>query len=105
MAIIPLKDTVTITKAGALDDWGQPTAGTSASYACRINESTKLTRNQQGAEVVSTTQILIGGAVAIGYDDTVSLTDASGVQRTDKPIRIAVIKDISSKPLFTEVEL
>jgi hypothetical protein len=138
MALIPLKDTVTISKLRQLDEWGQPVyegettwttmetivqndswnvfkADTwdgvtndptvSFTYKCRINESTKIVRNQQGAEVVSTTQILIDGAVLIGYDDTVIFMDANGIERTAKPIRIGIIKDISSKPLFTEVEL
>lgn len=106
MALIPLKDTVTITPAnGGLDDWGNPIPGTPVTYKCRIDEETRLTRNQNGQEVVSNTQILLDKAVAVSYDDDVTWTDSAGVTRTRKPIRIGTIKDIASKVLFTEVEV
>lgn len=105
MALIPLKDTVTITKPGAIDEFGDSTPGQSFTYACRIEEGTKRTLDKQGSEVISATQILIEGAVDVGYDDIVTWTDSVGNQWSKKPLRIFVVKDFSSKPLFTEVEL
>lgn len=105
MSLIPLKDTVIITKSGGINEYGESLPSVSNEYSCRINEGTKLTRNQKGAEVVTNTQILLGGAVAVSYDDDVTWTDATGVTLTRKPIAIRIIKDISSKPLFTEVQL
>lgn len=104
MAMIPMKDTVTITQAGTLDEWGQPTAGEAVTYKCRIDEGTRLTRDQNGKEVVANTRILLNGSVGVGYDDDVTFTDFSGVERTARPIRINAKKGVT-KVLFTEVEL
>jgi hypothetical protein len=105
MALIPLKDSIIVITGGALDEWGVSAVGVSTTYKCRIDEGTRLTRNQNGDEVVTTTQVLINGGVAVDYDDEFTWTDSSGVQRTRKPIRISAIKDFSSRVLFTEVEL
>lgn len=105
MALIPLKDTVIITEAGVIDAWGNVTPGASIEYKCRINEGTRLVRDQNGQEVVSNTEIMLEGAKAVNYDNDVTWTDASGVQRTRKPIAISTIKDIASKVLFTVVSV
>lgn len=104
-SLIPLKDEVVIAKVTGLDDYGQPIFGESTIYKCRIDEGTKLTRNQQGSEVISTTQVLISGGVAVGYNDVLIFTDFGGEQRAAHPLRVSAIKDISSKVLFTKVEL
>jgi hypothetical protein len=104
-SLIPLKDEVVIAKVTGLDDYGQPIFGVSTTYKCRIDEGTKLTRNQQGSEVISAAQILLSGGVAVGYNDVLIFVDAGGEQRAANPIRISTVKDISSKPLFTKVEL
>lgn len=103
MALIPLKDSATITKVNGADPWDGASNGASVTHKCRIDEGTKLVRNQNGEEVVSNTQILFDRIVAVAYSDDVSWTDASGVLRKRKPTAIGVIKDIASKPLFTEV--
>jgi hypothetical protein len=100
-----LKDEVVIAKVTGLDDYGQPIFGQSTTYKCRIDEGTKLTRNQQGSEVISAAQILLSGGVAVGYNNVFIFVDAGGEQRAANPIRISTVKDISSKPLFTKVEL
>lgn len=112
MALIPLKDTATIVRVELnpdgtpkLDDWGQPIPGTPTEYRCRIDEGTRLTRDQNGREVVTNTQIIYEKIVAVGYDDDIKWTDAGGVERTAKPIRIGYVKDFGGKVLFTEVEL
>jgi hypothetical protein len=105
MALIPLKDSISVTKPSGTDDWGQPIPGVSNTYDCRIDEGTKLVRNQNGAEVVVNTHIMIGGGVAVSYDDDVTWTDSTGVERTKNPVSIGTIKDIASKVLFTEVSL
>lgn len=105
MAIIPLKDSATITRYSTLDDWGQPTTGTPTTYKCRIDEGTRLTRDQNGQEVVSNTRILFDKNVAVDYDDDLTWVDSAGVTRTHKPIRISTKKSLASKVLLTEVEL
>lgn len=105
MALIPLKDSAVLTSPAGVDEWGYPIPGVPTPYKCRIDEGTKLTRDQNGEEVVSNTQILFDKVVAVSYEYDVTWTDAAGVERTKKPIRIGTIKDIASKVLFTEVEV
>lgn len=106
MALIPLKDSITVTPITVSDGWGTETQATSVTYKCRIDEGTKLVRDQQGAEVVSNTQILLDKKVAVSYNDDITWKDAvTGETRTEKPIEISAIKDFSSKVLFTKVSL
>lgn len=112
MALIPLKDSISVkgvltdsTGEKLIDAWGNPTYKEPINYKCRIDENSKLVVNQQGHEVVSNIQILIGGAVAITYDDEITFTSATGQLITKKPVSVGTIKGISSKVLFTEVSL
>lgn len=104
MAIIPLKDEVTLTPPGAVDAWGNATGGTPVTHDARIDEKSKLVRNQNGDEVVSNTQILIDKIVAVDYDYDVTYTDATGNTVTKKPIAISRIKDLT-KVIFTRVDV
>lgn len=112
MALIPLKDTVNIIRVATdssgeplIDAWGNPTYADPVSYRCRIEESTRMVRNQQGNEVVSNTRILLDKVVAVSYSDDISYTDATGQVVTLKPVKVSRIKDFSSKVIFTEVSL
>lgn len=105
MALIPMKDTVIITLPGDTDAWGNVTPGESKTYKCRIDERTKVVKDQHGREVVSNTQIMIDKQAEINYDYTVSYVDLTGKNVEKTPISIEVIKDISSKPLFTVVNV
>lgn len=105
MSLIPLKDRVTITEPGSTDAWGVITPGASTEYSARIDERTKVVKDQNGAEVVSNTQIMINGKVSLDYDYTVTYTDMTGTTVAKNPLRIELIKNISSKPLFTVVNV
>lgn len=101
--MIPLKQTVTVKKSGALDEWGLPTQDESVVYKCRIDDSSELVRDKDGNEVVGRATILIKGVANITYDDVLEWIDDFGNTRLEKPLNILVIKDLSGKPLFTKV--
>lgn len=105
MAVIPLKQTVRITKPGGLDEWGNPIPGETLEYKCRVDEKSELVRDKTGKEVVSSARILIEKLVDVGYDDTVEFTNELGQTIRRTPLNISVIRDFSGKPWFTEVRL
>lgn len=115
MALIPLKQTVTVTPAsGGFDEWGEPVQGAPYTLKARIQEGVKLTRRQSSAngvngvtaeEVVSTAQIYLDKLVNISLDDTITYTDENGVTRVYKPISIEVKRGLNGKALFTVVNV
>ncbi|MFD2382877.1 hypothetical protein ACFSWD_17595 [Paenibacillus xanthanilyticus] len=98
-----MKDTVTVTKAGGGDPWDGGSGGAPVTYKCRIDEGARLVRNQNGEEVVSSTQIRFDKLVAVAYDDEITFTDYAGKTHTKRPISVRIVKNIASKPLLTEV--
>lgn len=105
MAIIPLKQTIKVERIGVVDEWGQGGTTTTTTLKARIDESSKLVRNQSGVEVMGKAQILLAKLADITYDDYISYADELGRTVRQKPISIAVIRSIAGKPLLTEVIL
>lgn len=115
MAILPLKQTVTIKRKGEVDRWGNEiTPPTEFELKCRIEEGAKLTRRtsaQSGAtqtlseEVVSSAQILFDKYADIRLTDELYYTDESGNERKYLPLNINRIRGLNGKTLLTEVEV
>jgi hypothetical protein len=116
MALIPLKQTVTIKRPGAPDKWGNPTAPIEFTLPCRIVEGVKLTRrtSSSGAggtvavnaeEVVSTAQIFFDKLADIKLTDEIYYTDENGNTRLYRPISIEVRRGPNGKPWFTIVNV
>lgn len=103
MALVPMNQTVKITKPATLDDWGQPVPSRSATYRCRLDQSSERVRGQDGKEVVARASILLDGLVGVGYADLIEFTDEAGNNYKYKPVAISVIRDFAGKPLFTKV--
>ncbi|MCW2278735.1 hypothetical protein [Heliophilum fasciatum] len=101
--MIPLKQTVSITKGGELDAWGVPAAGIQTAYKCRIDEKTDRIQGPNGGEVQTTADILIKGLVQIGFSDAIEWVDESGLAYVKSPLVVQVIRDLGGKPLFTKV--
>ena len=113
MAIIPLKQTITITRVGELGDWGVPT-GSSETFTlkCRIDEGSRMARTDlnvgggsgiNSEEVIEVTSILLNKYADVRYTDTITFTDAGGKLVTVRPIKISVISGLNGKPVLTEV--
>lgn len=101
--MIPLKQTVELTKAGGLDEWGQPVPGRTQTLKCRIDQASKAVKTQEGREVLSSAEILFKGLVAVNYGDALEWKDEAGNKHTMSPLTIAVIRDLAGKPVFTKV--
>lgn len=113
MPIIPLKQTVTITRVEDRDEWGEP-AGESQTFTlrCRIDEGTKLTRSTflsggqtavSAGEVLEATSILLDKYADIRYSDSLTYVDGGGREITGQPIKVTMIRGINGKPVLTEV--
>ncbi|KQL18854.1 hypothetical protein [Cytobacillus solani] len=113
MAIIPLKQTVTVKRKGETDRWGiEITPDIEFTLKCRVDEGAKLTRRtsqQPGAvqtlseEVVSSAQILFDKFTDIRLTDEILYTDESGNTRVYLPINVSRVRGLNGKAVLTEV--
>lgn len=104
MALVPLKQIVTIERLGEVDEWGEGKLE-QFDLKCRVDEGAKLVKNRQGVEVVSSAQILFNKLPDIRIDDYIIYTNELGVTLREKPISIAPIRMINGKPTLTEVSV
>lgn len=115
MAVIPLKQTVTIQRKGELDRWGNEiTPATTFTLKCRVDEGAKLTRRtsqQPGTtqtlseEIVSSARIYFDKFADVRLTDELLYTDESGNTRTYLPLNINRVRGLNGKTLLTEVEV
>lgn len=76
-----------------LDPHGnRPTLAT-VTLRCRIDETNRLVKNQQGEEVLSTTQFSFPGQFSVAFWDELQWTDVGGTVVTRSPIAIEPIRD------------
>ncbi|MBC9786306.1 hypothetical protein H1S01_17750 [Heliobacterium chlorum] len=101
--MIPMKQTVAIRKAGELDIWGKPSFGEPTVYPCRIDASNKRVQQSNGQEATSCATILIKGLVPVSLSDQIEWSDEIDQTYSKTPVTIAIIRDFSGKPLFTQV--
>lgn len=103
MAIIPLKQTITITKPSGSDGWGGTVPGSEQTYKARVTETTKVVTNKAGEEAVATLRIILDKLADVSYDDTITYSNELGVTVERTPLKIEIKRHISGKPLLTEV--
>ncbi|MGF9711627.1 hypothetical protein [Paenibacillus naphthalenovorans] len=103
MPIIPMKQTVTVTKAGASDGWGKTAPGADITYKARVVEETNVVTNQAGEEAVASLRITFDKLPDITYDDAITYTNELGVTVKRPPVSIKVKRGMGGKPLITEV--
>ena len=101
--MIPVTDTIVIKKSTNLDEWGQPVSGRKVTVKCRIDQTSKLVRNQDGKEVVASAEILMLGLVQVSYSDTIEWVDEARNKYTWSPLIVAVIRDLNGKSILTKV--
>lgn len=102
MALVPLKQTVTIKRFGEPDRWGEATE-TSFTLKCRVDESSQLVQNQLGDEVVAGMEITFDKLADIRYEDKIQYTNELGFTLERNPKRIEVVRMPSGKPSLTVV--
>lgn len=121
MAIVPLKQKVTITPStGQLDEWGKPIKGEyfglnePYELKCRVSEETKVivdrttsanTHGVQSSQANSKVTLYFDKFANISIDDIITFTDENGTTYTYKPLSIEVKRGINGKPLLTVVSV
>lgn len=105
MAIIPLKQSVTVERYLDDDEWGENGTMLTFDLKCRVDEGAKLVKDRAGNEVVSSAQILFNKLADVRFDDYVVYTNELGVTVREKPIAISPIRMINGKAALTEVAL
>jgi len=105
MPIIPLKQSITIKKAGEDDGWGGTSPGEEIVYNARVSEKHEVVTNQFGDEVVSTARIYLDKLADVRYDDTVTYEDELGRTIERKPVSIVPVRDISGKAILTRIHI
>jgi hypothetical protein len=103
MPIIPLKQSVIVTKPGVDDGWGHPAPGETFTAKVRVSEVTRIVNNQFGEEAVSSMTIIFDKLPDISYADTLTYTNELGVTISRKPLSIEPRRNFGGKPMLTEV--
>lgn len=108
MAVIAMRQTITVTRGGGLDDWGNPLPGEQLTLKCRIDEGSQVRQYRSAGTtdsevVVATARILLDKLADISETDTISFTNELGQTIERKPKEINVKRNVSGKPMLTEV--
>lgn len=112
MAIIPLKQTITVTRPYKTDKFNRPLLPTPVEMKCRFEEKQKtVTRasssvgvNQSMSnEVQSTARILLDKLADIGYEDEIEYMNELGVTTKYSPLDIAPKRNFAGKAILTVV--
>lgn len=103
MPVIPLNQTVTVTKPGKDDGWGGSEPGAILTYKARVTEETNVVTNQYGEEATTSLRIILDKLPDVSYDDVITYTNELGVTVERNPVSIEVKRGLNGKPLLTEV--
>lgn len=103
MAIIPLKQSVTITRPGLDSGWGHAAPGEVIPLKARVVEETRVVKNEVGEEVISSMSAIFDKLPSISYGDILTFTNEFGVTVSRKPLSIEPRRGISGKAVLTEV--
>src|SRR5699024_9973083 len=109
MALIPLKQEVTVKKSDYLNEWGKEVPGDGIVYKCRVDEGSFLVKSKNAGgttsskEVVAQARILLDKLADVHEEDTINYTNELGFTISKKPEKINVKRHLNGKPLLTEV--
>jgi hypothetical protein len=108
MAILPMKQTVTIQRGDTLDEWGNVMPEQTFTLKCRVDEgSTLQVYRSAGTKisetVVASARILFDKLADIRETDTIVFVNELGATIKKNPIEINVKRGANGKPLLTEV--
>lgn len=103
MSLIPLKQTITVSKATVSDGWGGRVPGATLTLKARVSEETNVVTNQAGEEAVTSLRITLDKLADISYDDAITYTNELGVTVTRSPVKIEPKRGLNGKALLTEV--
>lgn len=106
MAIIPLKQSITITRTEGDDSgWGGGQTTETFTLSARVDEKTQTVQNAAGEEIVTAVEITLDKLADIRYDDVITYEDELGRITNRQPERIEPTRGIGGKALLTTVYL
>lgn len=116
MALLPLKQTVTVRKkiTGGDDGWEVETWSEPITMKCRATETIKTVsssslsdglRRNVDEQITATLVLLFDKLPDIDYDTLITFTNELGVTISRTPVLIQPIRMINGKPSMTEVHL
>src|SRR5690554_2189493 len=107
MAVIPLKQTVTVYRKGEADRWGNnPAQEEVFDLNCRISEGAKLVRGQtMTEEIISVARITFDKFADVRLTDELEYVDEAGDMHTYKPINIERVRGLNGKAMMTVVSV
>ena len=105
MALVPLKQKITIHRGGGTDDWGYPLPGEIIEHKARVDEKTETVVTPAGEEAVTGVQVWLDKLADIRYSDVIEYVDELGRQTKRKPIKIEPVRMINGKAVITVVYL
>lgn len=107
MAIIPLKQTVTVRKliTGENDGWGEDTWSDPIPYNARATERVEIVTNRLGEEVTASVKLLFDKLPDINYEDEITYINELDVKITRSPLSIKPIRMVNGKPTLTAIHL
>ena len=109
MAYVSMRQIITVKRGEVLDDWGNAAPSeTTFTLNCRIDEGWALHSYRSGGNsgneiVVSTARILLDKLADIRETDMISFTNELGQTIERSPKQISVKRNVSGRPVMTEV--
>lgn len=109
MAIVPMKQKITVFRSIGVDEWGRPFPDDEIELDCRVDEGSFVVKNKTSGgattskEVVAQARILLDGLVDIREDDLILYKNELNIEIKKTPERINIKRHINGKPLLTEV--
>ncbi len=108
MAIVPMRQEITVKRGGPPDEWGNPLPDEKVIHKCRVDEGTFLVEyrassNVSSREVVAKARIILDKLVDIRYSDEIIYTNELDQDIKQSPKKINVKRHINGKPILTEV--
>ena len=104
MALIPLKQSVTVTPASSeTDRFNRPVMGEPYTLKARVHDEIKTVQSVEGKEVVSTCTIFLDKNAKVTAKDKITYKDDDGVTRAYTPISVGTKRHINGKPILKVV--
>ncbi|MGE6488511.1 hypothetical protein [Paenisporosarcina sp. NPDC076898] len=112
MALIPLKQEITVTKPYKTDKYNRPLLPETVTMKCRLDEQQKTVKRASSSvgvnqsmsnEVQSSARIILDKLADIRYEDTIEYTNELGITTTYTPLDIEPKRNLAGKVILTVV--
>jgi hypothetical protein len=103
--MIPTPHKIELLKAGELDAWGDPTISETIQLDGNLRTETKVVKDANGEDVLSSYTILFVGFVDVTLNDKIRFTEPNGQVVEKAPIQLKFMRDLDGSVGFTKVVL